>query len=305
MSVSAAAEAGRAPLAVVLGARGTLGQALVEELPRAGWTVTAATRDDCDVRDEATVRALLAWAFGGRPGVLFHAAAYTDVDRAEGEGVLAFAVNALAAETLARATRTAGAALLHYSTDFVFDGTRERTYDEFDAPTPQGVYARSKVAGEVLAAAATPRLFTVRVGCLYGHNGRNFPSTIVRRLLAGETVRADRDRRGSPTWVREVARVSAALARTEAYGLYHCTSQGETSWADFARFAAAALGLPEARVEALPTSALPMKAPRPARAILDNRMLRARGLDAMSSWQDAARAFIAEEAWPGAVSPPA
>jgi dTDP-4-dehydrorhamnose reductase len=286
-----------APLAVILGARGTLGQSLAVELPRAGWTVVvAADRATCDLRDPAALRALVARAFGGCPGVVFNAAAYTDVDRAEGEGDLAFAVNAIAAEELARATHAAGAALLRYSTDFVFDGTLERAYDEFDTPTPQGVYARSKRAGEVLAAAATPRLFTVRVGCLYGRNGRNFPSTIERRLRAGETIRADRERAGSPTWVRDVARVSAALARTEAYGTYHCTSQGETSWADFARFVATKLGLPEARVEGVPTSALPMKAARPPRSILDNRMLRARGLDTMPTWQDAALAFVADEA---------
>ena len=97
----------------------------------------------------------------------------------------------------------------------------------------------------------------MRVGCLYGRNGRNFPSTIVRRLRAGETIRADRERAGSPTWVRDVARVSAALARTDSYGTYHCTSQGETSWADFARFAAAKLGLPESRVEGLPRPRCP------------------------------------------------
>src|SRR5262249_39067831 len=124
----------------------------------------------------------------------------------------------------------------------------------------------------------------------------NFPSTILRRLQAGETIRADRDRVGSPTWVRDVARVSAALAATEHFGLYHCTSSGETSWADYARFLAAALGLPASRVDALPTEALPMmKAPRPRRAILDNRMLRLRGLDTMPSWQDAARTFLAAE----------
>jgi dTDP-4-dehydrorhamnose reductase len=287
---------GDVPLALVVGARGTLGQSLVEELPRAGWTLAlAADRATCDLRDLAQVRGLVAKAFGGQPGVVFNAAAYTDVDRAETEGDLAYAVNGIAVEALARAAHEAGAKLLHYSTDFVFDGERERSYDEFDPPTPQGVYARSKVAGEVLAAAATPRLFTVRVGCLYGRNGRNFPSTIVRRLRAGEAIRADRERAGSPTWVRDVSRVSAALARTEHYGVYHCTSQGETSWADFARFCATTLGVPESRVEGLPTSALPMKAARPRRAILDNRMLRARGLDTMPSWQDAARAFIAQE----------
>ena len=135
----------------------------------------------------------------------------------------------------------------------------------------------------------------MRVGCLYGRGGRNFPSTILRRLRAGETVRADRERLGSPTWVSEVARASAALARTTDFGLYHCTSAGETSWAAFARFMADELGLGENRVEALPTSALPMKAPRPRRAILDNRMLRLRGLDTLSPWQEAARAFIKSE----------
>jgi dTDP-4-dehydrorhamnose reductase len=93
----------------------------------------------------------------------------------------------------------------------------------------------------------------------------------------------------------EVARASAALADSSHFGLYHCTSGGETSWAAFAHYMAGELGLPPERVEALPTSALPMKAPRPRRAILDNRMLRLRGLDTLSSWQEAARAFIKSE----------
>jgi dTDP-4-dehydrorhamnose reductase len=279
-------------LAMVLGAQGTLGQALVNGLGSDGYVVRPVTRGECDIRDADGLRALLA---AERPAVVFNAAAYTDVDRAESEPDVAFAVNAMAVEDLARAAADAGSALVHYSTDFVFDGERERPYDEFDPTSPQGQYARSKRAGEVLAAAATPRLFTVRVGCLYGRGGRNFPSTIVRRLRAGETIRADRDRVATPTWVRDVVRASAALARTTHYGLYHCTAQGETTWADFARFAAGVLDLPDTRVEALPTGALTLKAPRPRRAILDNRMLRARGLDTMPTWQDGARAFIASE----------
>jgi dTDP-4-dehydrorhamnose reductase len=278
---------------VVLGARGTLGLALCEQLPAAGWSVAEALgRADCDIRDEAALRALFDRV---RPAVVFNAAAYTDVDRAETEPELAEAVNAEGARSVARAAEAVGAAVVHYSTDFVFDGESERPYDETDPPSPQGSYARSKVAGDAAVTAASTRHFIVRVGCLYGRNGRNFPSTIVRRLRKGETVRADRERLGSPTWVREVARVSAALAETERYGLYHCTSHGETSWADFARLAAVILGVPEGRVEGVPTAALPMKAPRPRRAILDNRMLRERGLDTLSTWQEALRAFIAEE----------
>jgi dTDP-4-dehydrorhamnose reductase len=278
---------------VLLGAHGTLGQALAQGLPAAGYDLRAALgRAECDVRDEVAVRKIFAEA---KPDVVFNAAAYTDVDRAETEPDLAYAANALGPEVLALATAAHMAALVHYSTDFVFDGECDRPYDEFDPPTPQGLYARSKVAGEKLATAATSRLFILRVGCLYGRGGRNFPSTILRRLKAGETVRADRERLGSPTWVREVATVSAALARTAHYGTYHCTASGETSWAEFARFIATELGLPDERVVALPTAALPMKAARPRRAILENRMLRLRGLDTMLSWQDAARAFIASE----------
>jgi len=166
---------------------------------------------------------------------------------------------------------------------------------ESDPPSPQGAYARSKVAGDAAVAAAAPRHFIVRVGCLYGHAGRNFPSTIVRRLRAGETVRADSERIGSPTWVKEVARASAALAVTDYYGVYHCTSQGETSWADFAREAARLLGLPDGQAQGVPSAALRLKAPRPRRAVLDNRALRARGLDTLSTWQGALAAFVAEE----------
>ena len=282
-----------ASTAVVLGARGLLGTALGERLPAAGWRVAAAVgHAECDITDAGALRALFE---ATRPDVVFNAAAYTDVDRAESEPAAAEAINAAGAENVARAAAAAGAAVVHYSTDFVFDGELERLYDEDDPPTPQGRYAASKVAGDARVAAAAERHFILRVGCLYGQGGRNFPSTITRRLRAGETVRAHNDRFGSPTWAREVADVSAALARTAHHGLYHCTSQGETTWADFARLAAELLGVPADRVRGVSTAELPLKAQRPRRAVLDNRRLRERGLDTLSSWQDALRAFIAAE----------
>jgi dTDP-4-dehydrorhamnose reductase len=283
----------RGRVAVVFGARGTLGSALVPELVRAGWHIAGApARTECDITDAAAVQALVARA---RPSVVFNVAAYTNVDGAEGEPDLAFAANAAGAEAVARAAAGAGAAVVHYSTDFVFDGARSEPYVESDPPSPVGVYARAKAEGDRLVAAANRRHFILRVGCLYGHGGRNFPSTIVRRLRAGETIRADRDRLASPTWVREVATVSAALAATEQHGLYHCTAHGETTWADFARLAAALVGAPADHVDAVPYGNLPLKAVRPARAILDNRALRAIGLDRLSPWQDALGAFVTEE----------
>src|SRR4051812_6329250 len=139
---------GARPVAVILGARGTLGTALTAGLPAAGWHVAAAAgRADCDITDAAAVNRLLERT---RPVAVFNAAAYTDVDRAEGEPERAEAVNAGGAEIVAASAAAVGAAVVHYSTDFVFDGTLDRPYDERDPPSPLGRYARSKVAGDRL-----------------------------------------------------------------------------------------------------------------------------------------------------------
>jgi dTDP-4-dehydrorhamnose reductase len=279
--------------AIVLGANGMLGKTLVQELPRSGIEVVAAFgHGECDIRDAAAVMRAVASA---RPDVVYNAAGYTNVDKAESEPEVSYQVNAIGPENVARACTGAGAVTVHYSTDFVFDGEQERLYDERDPPSPQGVYARGKTAGDKLVLAANPRSFVLRVGCVYDWGGRNFPSVIVPRLRAGESVRADQDRRASPTWTRSIARVSAAVAATQHFGLHHCTSNGETSWADFARFMAAELGVPSSRVEDLSTGGLRLPAPRPRRAILDNRMLREHGLDTMGTWQEEARAYLAAE----------
>ncbi|HVT06695.1 MAG TPA: dTDP-4-dehydrorhamnose reductase [Polyangia bacterium] len=288
---------GEAPVALVLGAGGLVGGALCDQLGRAGWRVVAASRAVCDIRDGGALRALCADA---RPAVVFNAAAYTNVDGAEANPGLARAVNADGAEAVALAAAGAGAAVVHYSTDFVFDGEQERPYDERDPPSPLGAYARSKAEGDARVAAATPRHFILRVGCVYGRGGRNFPSTLVRRLRAGDALRVDAERRVSPTWVREVAAVSIALAPTSHYGLYHCTAHGETTWADFARALARELGLPHARIEPVSDANLGLAARRPRRAVLDKRMLRLRGLDGLlSPWEQALRAYVAEETGDG------
>ena len=235
-------DAAKGKTAVVLGARGTLGLALCEQLPLAGWSVAAAVaRSECDIRDEAALRALFAET---RPTAVFNAAAYTDVDRAGARTGGRVCRERGGGPTRSRA-RPPPQARRWSTTRPTSSSTASRP-----APTtrrirrPQGSYARSKVAGDAAVADVAARHFILRVGCLYGRSGRNFPSTIVRRLRKGETIRADCERLGSPTWVREVARVSAALAATDHYGLYHCTSQGETTWAAFASFAAEILGLP-------------------------------------------------------------
>lgn len=266
-----------------------LGTALCQELAVAGWRVVDAGHIDCDIRDPTAIRTMIMRA---RPDVVFNAAGYTEVDRAEGEGLAAFEVNGCGAEHVAAATAEAGIALVHYSTDFVFDGKSSRAYVEDDRAAPLNVYGRTKLAGDEFVRSVAPRHFVVRTGALYGHGGRNFPSTVVARLLAGQLIRADQDRCVSPTWVREVACVSLMLAKTDFYGLYHATAHGETKWIDFARACATGLELPNARIEG---ATIPYKAARPRRVILDNLALRERGLDAFSSWQDALRGYLDEE----------
>jgi dTDP-4-dehydrorhamnose reductase len=271
-----------------------LGQALCERLTTEGASLAAAPRgrSACDIGEAPAVDALLRAA---RPDVVFNAAAYTDVDGAERNPAEAERVNARGPEHLARACAALGARFVHFSTDFVFDGESPRPHVESDPPSPRSAYARSKVAGDERVLAAWPRSAVIRVGCLYGRGGRNFPSQILARLRAGQRLRVDAQRRASPTWAVEAARVCTAVARTEAAGVIHATADGETTWAQFATFLAATAGLREDLVEALPTAALGLGASRPRAAILDNGRLRALGLDTLGDWREQARAYVAAE----------
>lgn len=271
-----------------------MGTALVEQLPKGGHDLVGSFqgRRDGDISDEKLVAGILDRL---RPEVVFNPAAWTDVDGAEDHRDEAFKANAIGPEVLARACAARGIRLVHYSTDFVFDGEQETPYDESALPSPQSVYASTKLEGERRVQAACPQSYVVRVGCLYGRGGRNFPSTVLRRLRAGELIRADNERRVGPTWAVPVAQLSARLVGVDAFGVYHGTAQGETCWSDYARFVADAAGLPDAKVEAVSGSALKLKAARPRRSILISQRLPQVGLPRLPSWQEQARAYIASE----------
>ncbi len=283
--------------AVIFGAGGLLGTALSQVLPKEGYSIVAAFagRADGDIADEEIV----ARAFAEhRPDIVFNAAAFTDVDGAEDQPEASFRTNALGPELLARTSAAAGVRLLHYSTDFVFDGESPSPYDELSPALPLSVYGKGKREGEQRALAAHPGAQVLRVGCLYGRNGRNFPSTLLRRLRAGEGIRADDERRVSPTWAGEVATLSARLGRSTAAGLFHGTAAGDTTWAAFARFLAETAGIPDASIEAVSGTALKLKAARPRRAILVSRRLSEAGLGTLPDWRSHVRAYLASEVNP-------
>jgi len=225
------------PTILLLGAGGQLGRELAALLPACGPTV-ALDRGGLDLTDrDAIARAVR----GVKPAFVVNAAAYTEVDRAEDEREQAFAVNAIAPGVLAEEARRAGAVLVHYSTDYVFDGERTAPYDEDAQPNPRNVYGESKLAGEREIAQARASALVLRTSWVYSRTGRNFLTTMER--LAGERdeLRVVADQTGVPNWTRALARITAALiARgrddlVRHAGLYHVSARGEATWHAFAR----------------------------------------------------------------------
>jgi len=281
---------------LVVGAAGQLGRELLRVLP--GATTVPLTRADVDLRDTAALRARVAEL---RPAVVVNVAADNRVDEAERDPREAVAVNAVAPGALADACADAGAFLVHFSTDYVFDGRAHRPYTEDDTPGPLGAYARSKHEGE-RRVGALPRHAIVRVAGLYAAGGSrgkggSFVDRILARARAGEPLRVVTDQRTAPTWARDVAVAVARLlprlvAGDAPAGVYHVTNAGDCSWHEFASAALALAGI-DRPVEAITSADLGAPAPRPAYSILANTRLAALGEPPLRSWHAALAEYLA------------
>lgn len=273
---------------LVLGAGGQLGSAMVEGFRRHA-EVVARTRSELDVTDGAAVCETIAAV---EPEVVINCAAYTHVDDAERQPATALAVNALAVRTLARAAARAGAVLVHFSTDFVFDGTADRPYSETDEPNPRSVYAASKLLGEWFAA-DTPRHYVLRVESLFGGPRRKSSvDKILDGLVAGVEVPVFIDRTVSPSYVDDVVAATRALVlRNAEPGLYHCVNTGTCTWCELAEEAARLLGV-RASLVPIRVADVPLPAARPRYCALSNARLAAAGI-AMPTWQDALARHVA------------
>jgi dTDP-4-dehydrorhamnose reductase len=285
----------------VAGAKGQLGAALVHEWSASHDTV-AFGRADLDVSDDAAVAAAMARV---RPEVILNAAAFTNVDAAEDHPIEALNGNAFGVRALARAALAHGATLVHYSSDFVFDGTASAPYTETDRPNPQSVYAASKLLGEWFAEDA-PRAYVLRVESLFGQApGAAAPkgsaAGILNTLKAGGSPKVFEDRTITPSYVMDVARATRQLVESQAAaGLYHCVNTGPCTWLEFARELARLLNL-EPRLTPVRMADMRLRASRPQYCALSNDKLRSVGID-MPTWQDAlARCLSAP---PAGASPP-
>jgi dTDP-4-dehydrorhamnose reductase len=246
---------------------------------------------ELDITEPAAVDSVLGLF---RPDAVVNCAAYTDVDAGESEREKAWALNADAPRRLAEWLQREGGRLIHLSTDYVFDGCRaaDRPYRESDPPAPRCFYGKSKLAGEVAVREAAEDVVIVRTAWLYSVRGRNFPKTILRRCVQypHQPLRVVNDQRGSPTWTYRLARQIEGLL-DHGQGLYHATSEGDCTWFDLAR---TFLGMLKMPCPVLPctTKEYPTTARRPANSVLENRRLKAEGLNAMKPWQEDLADFV-------------
>jgi dTDP-4-dehydrorhamnose reductase len=278
----------------VVGAKGQLGAALVHEFAAAHETA-AFSHAELDVSDDAAVAKTMA---GVKPEVILNAAAFTNVDAAEDRPIEALNGNAFGARAMARAARAHGATLVHYSTDFVFDGKASAPYTETDRPNPQSVYAASKLLGEWFASDA-PCAYVLRVESLFGRAPGAGPEKgsvagIKKTLLEGGSPKVFEDRTISPTFVVDAARATRQLIEAGApAGVYHCVNSGLCTWLTFAEALAQRLGI-EARLVPVRMGDLTLKAVRPQYCALSNDKLRSIGI-AMPTWQDALARYVGEQ----------
>lgn len=285
---------------LVTGKNGQVGFELLRALAPLG-EVVGVDHAECDLADAEAIKALVRRV---APDVIVNPAAYTAVDKAESDSATAFAVNAEALRVLGEEAARLGAFVVHYSTDYVFNGSKDGAYSESDVPDPQSVYGHTKFAGECALADAHPRHLILRTSWVVGAHGGNFAKTMLRLAADRDQLTVVADQFGAPTSAALLADITAHLVRQHAregsepfpYGTYHLVAGGETNWCDYARFViseALAAGktlkaTPEA-VRPLSTAEYPTPAKRPANSRLDTSRFRNTFGLRLPDWQEGVR----------------
>ena len=280
--------------AVVLGSAGQLGAELVRELRARGYSAIGWDRDEVDITDAAAVENAIA-RFDAE--VVFNAAAYNQVDVAEEEPQAAFEVNALAVRNIALACRQTDARLVHFSTDYVFDGWARHPYAEDDPTHPLGAYAVSKLAGELYAQAYLDRVLIVRTSGLFGPRGLatargNFVELMLRLAVSGQPIRVVEDHVASPTFAPLLAARTIDLADREAWGLFHIGGGAPISWFQFARTIFEVAGL-KPMLLATSEREYRTRARRPKYSALSNAKMERIGLAPMPPVRQAVEGYFA------------
>ncbi len=277
---------------VLGGGTGLLGRALVRVLEQEGWDVTATARPDARAFDLGIMAAFLDDV---GPDVVFNTWAHTQVDKAEDEPEEARRVNAVLPGLLGGLAKTRNFKLVHYGTDFVFDGQKRSPYREDDQPNPLCVYGQTKLAGEAaLLGLNLPDLVIIRTSWLFGPNKGNFVRTMLSLAKEREFIGVVNDQTGSPTYTLDLAAHSLALVKAEAKGLFHVAGAGEATWCELAAEAVKCAGMP-CEIRPIPSEKYPQKALRPGYSVLDTgKFTRTTGISPRP-WTEAVREYVSLE----------
>ncbi|MBR5951430.1 MAG: dTDP-4-dehydrorhamnose reductase, partial [Actinomycetaceae bacterium] len=271
---------------VITGANGMLGHDLMERVRQEGHEAIGLDLPEIDITDEASVARAIESA-----DVIANVAAYTAVDAAEENENIAFTVNAVGPQILARHAKKIGARLIHISTDYVFGGEDSEPYTENGAMAPKGAYGRTKAAGEWAVRANTDNYLIVRTAWLYGKNGKSFPATMKALSETHETLSVVTDEVGQPTWTVDLADLLVRLVEAQApSGTYHGTSSGQTNWWGFTRLIMETLGKDPDMVKETTAAAFKRPAPRPHYSVLSHKALEDIGVAPIGGWDERWRA---------------
>lgn len=279
---------------LITGANGQLGTDVVSLFRESGHRVFVCDRDTLDIRDSSACETVVEEF---RPDVVIHCAAYTAVDRAEEEVEAAYNVNAAGTRNLVVACERIKAKFCYISTDYVFDGTSETPYHEYDNTNPQSIYGKSKLAGEVLVQSLSTRYFIVRTSWVYGIHGHNFVKTMLRLGREKDSLQVVNDQIGSPTFTEDLALFLEELVKTNSFGIYHASNSGTCTWYEFAKkiFEQAELITGEkfkARIQPCTTEEYPLPAPRPRNSVMAHWAIRSNGFTDLRDWKKGLRTFL-------------
>jgi dTDP-4-dehydrorhamnose reductase len=278
----------------VIGANGQLGVDICAALTSAGHEVVGLTHADIEILDANSVASIFA---ARRPEAIVNTAAMHQVDRCEEDPAKAFAINGIGVRNVAQAAATIGAYLLHVSTDYVFDGSKQAPYIETDAPKPLNVYGNTKLAGEYFTLTSGGEAAVLRVSGIYGASpcrakgGLNFVRLMLKLAAERPEIRVVDDEILSPTYTVDIAQQAAMLVNARRPGLFHGTAQGSCSWYEFARMIFSLTGT-KANLQKARPGEFPAKVRRPSYSVLDNAALAAAGIDIMPVWSDGLARYL-------------
>jgi dTDP-4-dehydrorhamnose reductase len=278
----------------VVGAEGQVGRDVCEEFERRGDSVHRLTHAQMNVESPDSVETVLSAI---APEVIVNTAAFHHVEQCEQNPEKAFAINACGARNVARVADRLGALVIHVSSDYVFDGNKNKPYVETDRPQPLNVYGNSKLAGEYFVSSVCPRHFVLRTSALYGKNpcrakgGLNFVELMRKLAREGKDIKVVDSEFVTPTSTADVARQIVKLSDCDAYGLYHATAEGSCSWYEFASEIFALSGVMPCLKVASPSD-FPSKVRRPAYSVLENAGLKAIGMNVFRPWQEGLKEYL-------------